>query len=76
MRGWPTSCASGSPRGLRAGADVVDAAVKGGGVVDAIARTWRDPRGVMAARVAAGLTESRALADLMVACALFFVART
>lgn len=45
-----------------------------GGVVDGIARAWRDPRGAMAARMAAGLSESRALADLMLACALLFVA--
>lgn len=45
-----------------------------GGVVDTIARTWAGPRRAMAARVAAGLSESRALADLAVACGLFFVA--
>lgn len=47
---------------------------RGGGVLDAIGRAWRDPRGAMAARRAAGLSEARALADLMLACALLFVA--
>ncbi|HET9068449.1 MAG TPA: YIP1 family protein [Amaricoccus sp.] len=45
------------------------------GLVDAIARSWRDPRGVMAAQVAAGLSEPRALMHLMLACLLVFVAR-
>ena len=44
------------------------------GLVDTIARSWRDPRGVMAAQVAAGLSEPRALVHLMLACVLFFVA--
>ncbi|MFT3972602.1 MAG: YIP1 family protein [Amaricoccus sp.] len=45
-----------------------------GGIVDAIARTWAGPRRAMAGRMAAGLSESRALADLMLACGLLFVA--
>lgn len=45
------------------------------GLVDAIARSWRDPRGVMAGQVAAGLSEPRALVHLMLACMLVFVAR-
>ena len=45
------------------------------GLVDTIARSWRDPRGVMAAQVAAGLSEPRALVHLMLACGLVFVAR-
>jgi hypothetical protein len=52
-----------------------EAAPGGRGLVDTVARSWRDPRGVMAAQVAAGLSESRALAHLMLACGLVFVAR-
>jgi hypothetical protein len=44
------------------------------GLVDAIWRGWRDPRGAMARQVAAGLSEPRALFHLMTACALYFVA--
>jgi hypothetical protein len=44
------------------------------GLVDAIWRGWRDPRGAMARQVAAGLSEPRALVQLMLACGLFFVA--
>lgn len=52
---------------------MTDAAARGG-VVDGIARAWASPRRAMAARMAAGPSESRALADLMLACGLFFVA--
>ena len=45
-----------------------------GGLVDAIGRGWRDPRGAMAAEVGRGLSEARALVHLMLACGLFFVA--
>jgi Yip1 domain len=44
------------------------------GLVDAIARGWRDPRAAMAREVGRGLTEARALMHLMLACALLFVA--
>lgn len=44
------------------------------GVVDAIARTWAAPRRAMAERMAAGLSESRALGELAIACGLLFVA--
>jgi hypothetical protein len=44
------------------------------GLVDAIWRGWRDPRGAMARQVAAGLTEARSTVHLMLACGLFFVA--
>ena len=44
------------------------------GVVDAIGRAWRDPEGAMAAEVAAGLSEARALVHLVGACLLGFVA--
>ena len=44
------------------------------GLVDTIFRSWRDPRGVMAAQVAGGLSEARALVHLLLACGLFFVA--
>jgi hypothetical protein len=44
------------------------------GVIDAIGRGWRDPRGAMARQVASGLTEGRALLHLMLACGLLFVA--
>lgn len=44
------------------------------GIVDGIVRTWAAPRRAMAERMAAGLTESWALADLMLACGLLFVA--
>ena len=46
----------------------------GGGVIAAIWRGWRDPRGAMARQMASGLGEPRALAHLMLACGLFFVA--
>lgn len=36
-------------------------------------RSWRDPRGVIRAKLAGGLREDRALATLMGACALIFV---
>ncbi len=45
-----------------------------GGLVDAIGRGWRAPRAAMAAEVARGLNEGRALVHLMVACGVFFVA--
>jgi hypothetical protein len=44
------------------------------GLVDAIWRGWRDPRGAMRAQVAAGLSEPRALFHLIAACGLCFVA--
>jgi hypothetical protein len=44
------------------------------GLVDAIWRGWRDPRGAMARQVATGLGEARSLVHLMLACGLFFVA--
>lgn len=44
------------------------------GLVDAIWRGWRHPRAAMARQVAAGLSEPRALFQLMLACGLFFVA--
>jgi hypothetical protein len=44
------------------------------GLVDTIWKGWRDPRGAMAREVARGLSEPRALAQLMLACGLFFVA--
>jgi hypothetical protein len=44
------------------------------GLVDAIWRGWRDPRGAMRAQVAIGLSEPRALFHLTLACALLFVA--
>jgi hypothetical protein len=44
------------------------------GLVDAIGRGWRDPRGAMAAEVGRGLSEGRALVHLVLACGLFFVA--
>lgn len=40
-----------------------------------ILRTWRDPRGVMRAHLAAGAREDRALAVLLGACLLIFVAQ-
>ncbi len=46
----------------------------GAGLVDAIGRGWRAPRAAMAAERDRGLNEGRALAHLMVACGLFFVA--
>ncbi len=45
-----------------------------GGVVAAMTRAYRDPRGAMARQVAEGLSEPRALIHLMLAVALFFVA--
>ncbi len=44
------------------------------GLVAAIARAYRDPRGAMAREVAEGLSEPRALRHLSLACALGFVA--
>ncbi len=44
------------------------------GLVDRIAHAWADPRGAMAEEVAAGLSESRALVHLVLACGLFFLA--
>lgn len=44
------------------------------GILDGIVRTWAAPRRAMAERMAAGLSESRALADLLLACGLLFVA--
>lgn len=44
------------------------------GIVDAIWRGWRDPRGAMTREVAAGLSEARSLMHLMLACGLLFVA--
>jgi hypothetical protein len=46
----------------------------GAGVVDSILRGWCDPRGAMAARLAEGPNEPRALVDLFLACGLGFVA--
>jgi hypothetical protein len=43
-------------------------------LVDAIGLAWRHPRRAMAAEIAAGLSERRALLHLMLACGLFFVA--
>lgn len=40
-----------------------------------ILRTWRSPRAVMRERLAAGVREDRALAVLMGACVLIFVAQ-
>jgi hypothetical protein len=40
-----------------------------------ILATWRDPRGTMRAHLAAGPREDRALAALIAACALIFVAQ-
>ena len=53
---------------------MVGAVPASGGVLDSIARTWAAPRRAMASRTEAGLTEGRALADLMLACGLCFVA--
>jgi hypothetical protein len=44
------------------------------GLVDAVVRGWRDPRGAMAREADRGLSEARALVHLMLACGLFFVA--
>lgn len=44
------------------------------GLVDAIWRAWRDPRRAMADEIARGLSEPRALAQLVAACVLLFVA--
>jgi hypothetical protein len=44
------------------------------GLVDAVVRGWRDPRGAMAQEADRGLSEARALVHLMLACGLFFVA--
>lgn len=38
-------------------------------------RSWRDPRGVLRARLAQGVREDRALATVMGACFLIFVAQ-
>jgi hypothetical protein len=46
----------------------------GAGGVAAMAGAYRDPRRVMARQVAEGLSEPRALAHLMLACGLGFVA--
>lgn len=46
----------------------------GGGLVAAMAAAYRDPRRAMARQVAAGLGEPQALAHLMLACGLGFVA--
>lgn len=43
-------------------------------MVAAILRAYRDPRRAMAARIAAGGGEPRALAELMAACGLLFLA--
>lgn len=40
-----------------------------------IVQTWRDPRGVMRAHLAAGPREDRALAVLFAACLMIFVAQ-
>ena len=45
-----------------------------GGLVDAVARAYRDPRGAMARQLAGGANEPRALFHLMLAAALLFVA--
>ena len=45
-----------------------------GGLVAAMGRAYRDPRGAMAEQVADGLSEPRALFHLVLAAALFFVA--
>lgn len=45
-----------------------------GSLVGAIGRSWRDPRGVMAAQMDEGLNETRALFHLMLACGLLLVA--
>lgn len=45
-----------------------------GGLVDAIARAYRDPRGAMARQVAEGLSETRAFRHLSLACGIGFVA--
>jgi hypothetical protein len=44
------------------------------GLVDRIAQGWRDPRGAMAAELAGGANDARALLHLMIACGLLFVA--
>lgn len=44
-------------------------------VVPDILRTWRDPSGMIARKLADGPREDRALATLMGACALIFVAQ-
>ena len=44
-------------------------------VTNRILRTWRDPRGVMRAHLAQGVREDRALAVLMGACVMLFVAQ-
>ncbi|MCC6863833.1 MAG: YIP1 family protein [Rhodobacteraceae bacterium] len=40
-----------------------------------VLRSWRDPRGVIRTKLAAGQREDQALATLMGACALIFVAQ-
>jgi hypothetical protein len=45
-----------------------------GRLAGAVAHAWRDPRGAMARQVSAGLSESRALAHLLLACALLWLA--
>jgi len=44
------------------------------GLVAAMAQAWSDPRGAMARQVAGGLSETRALQHLTLACGLGFVA--
>lgn len=44
-------------------------------VVPDILRTWRDPRAVIRSRLSDGVREDRALATVMGACALMFVAQ-
>jgi hypothetical protein len=44
-------------------------------VTRAILRTWRDPRGAMRAHLAQGVREDRAMAVLMGACLLIFIAQ-
>lgn len=44
-------------------------------VTQRIVASWRDPRGVMRAMLAAGPREDRALALLMAACGIIFVAQ-
>ncbi len=46
----------------------------GGGLVDAMARAYRDPRGAMRAEVAGGLSEAQSLFHLMLAAGLYFTA--
>ena len=61
-----------SGRGLRAGwrGTITEMAI----TLD-ILRAWKDPRGLMRAKLAVGPREDKALAVLMGACLLFFVAQ-